>query len=129
MTVKILVRGGTSRTLSGLRDLTAANLYRDLDRFGKRGVEALRAATPVATSETANSWTYTIDISGGAAAIRWENTHMDDRGQTPVVILLEYGHGTGTGGYVQGRPFIDQAIQPIMDEIADDMWKKVTRGR
>jgi len=87
-------------------------------------VTALAAATPVESGETAKAWSYKIVKQGRSHSIEWHNSHVE--GGSPIAILLQYGHGTGTGGYVQGRDFINPAIQPIFDQIAADIWKVVT---
>lgn len=94
-----------------------------LDAGGKKGVDALRAATPSETGESANSWYYTVTANKDGMSLVWRNNHM--AGGVPVVILLQYGHATGTGGYVQGRDFINPAIRPIFQEIEADVKKAV----
>lgn len=95
----------------------------DLDRFGRMGVEALRSATPVDTGETANSWYYEIVRENGKTAIEWHNSHIE--GYCNIAVLLQYGHATQNGGYVVGRDYINPAIQPIFDDIANKAWKEV----
>ena len=95
----------------------------NLDRFGKMGVDALSKATPVESGETARSWGYRITGDTRNPGIEWYNTHVD--GGKVIAILIQYGHGTGTGGYVAGRDYINPAIKPIFDQIALDMWKQV----
>lgn len=97
-----------------------------LNKYGEKGVKALNQATPSQTGRTAASWSYTVEAKGGAYTIAWTNNVM--AGDVPLVILLQYGHGTGTGGYVAGRDFINPAIQPIFDQIATDVWKEVKRA-
>lgn len=97
----------------------------DLDKYGRAGVDALSSATPVDSGLTARSWSYEIKNQNGTATISFYNTNVVDG--VPIAIILQYGHGTGTGGYVQGRDYINPAIQPIFDKIADDAWKEVTR--
>ena len=97
----------------------------DLDKYGRAGVDALSSATPVDSGLTARSWSYEIKNQNGTATISFYNTNIVDG--VPIAIILQYGHGTGTGGYVQGRDYINPAIQPIFDKIADDAWKEVTR--
>lgn len=105
--------------------VTSRDIYRDLDRYGKMGVDALARATPYESGETARSWTYEIVRTRGNVGISWYNTHTNDGAN--IAILLQYGHGTGTGGYVQGENYINPAIRPIFDEIAANVWKKVSR--
>lgn len=102
--------------------MSDGDLFKDLDRFGRMGVDALASATPLDTGETASSWGYKVTNTKSSAGIQWYNTN------DKVAILLQYGHGTGTGGYVQGKDYINPAIQPIFDKIADDVWKKVKNG-
>lgn len=98
----------------------------DLDKYGRAGVEALASATPVASGLTASSWYYEIENKNGSATITFLNRNIQNG--VPIAIILQYGHGTGTGGWVQGRDYINPAIQPIFDKIADDAWKEVTKS-
>lgn len=109
-----------------LSRMSKGDLFSALDQYGQQGVQALSQATPVDTSLTAHSWTFKIVRNRGRYSIEWYNTNTVNG--TPVVILIQYGHGTGTGGYVQGRDFINPAIRPIFDQIANNVWEKVTRG-
>ena len=96
----------------------------NLDQYGKEGVAALMSATPVDTGLTANSWYYEITHANGRATIAFYNSNIQ-RG-IPIAIILQLGHGTGTGGWVEGRDYINPAIQPIFDKIAERAWKEVT---
>ena len=98
----------------------------DLDKYGRAGVEALASATPVASGLTASSWYYVIENKNVSATITFLNRNIQNG--VPIAIILQYGHGTGTGGWVQGRDYINPAIQPIFDKIADDAWKEVTKS-
>jgi hypothetical protein len=95
-----------------------------LDSAGREGVAALAAATPVESGLAENSWDYEVSGGGGVYTITWTNSDVENG--FPVAIMLQYGHGTGTGGYVQGRDYINPAIRPIFDKIANDVWKVVT---
>lgn len=97
----------------------------DLDKYGRAGVAALASATPVDSGLTANSWSYKITNKDGSASITFTNSNIQNG--VPIAIILQYGHGTGTGGWVQGRDYINPAIQPIFDQIANDAWKEVTK--
>ena len=97
----------------------------DLDKFGKEGVAALASATPVDSGETANSWYYEIENRKGSVTISFHNSNV--RNGVPIAVILQYGHGTRNGGWVQGRDYINPAIQPIFDEIANNAWKEVTK--
>ena len=96
-----------------------------LDKYGREGVAALASATPVETGKTANSWYYEIKRQNGSVSIEFKNSNIKDG--VPIAVILQYGHGTGTGGWVQGRDYINPAIQPIFDKIADSAWKEVTK--
>jgi hypothetical protein len=96
-----------------------------LDKYGREGVAALSSATPVDSGETADSWYYEIKCQNGSVAIEFNNSNVNKG--VPIAVILQYGHGTGTGGWVEGRDYINPAIQPIFDEIADNAWKEVTR--
>ena len=96
-----------------------------LDKYGREGVAALSSATPVDSGETASSWYYEVTNENGSAAISFYNSNVNQG--VPIAIILQYGHGTGTGGWVEGRDYINPAIQPIFDEIVDAAWKEVTR--
>ena len=105
----------------------AKNVVRlgDLDKYGRAGVAALASATPIDSGETANSWYYEIVRKAGSVAIEFHNSNIQNG--VPIAIILQYGHGTGTGGWVQGRDYINPAIQPIFDNIANDAWRGVTK--
>ena len=96
-----------------------------LDKYGREGVAALASATPVKTGKTANSWYYEIKRQNGSVSIEFKNSNIKDG--IPIAVILQYGHGTGTGGWVQGRDYINPVIQPIFDKIADSAWKEVTK--
>ena len=95
-----------------------------LSAYGQEGVNALSKATPVDSGETANSWTYEIERDAAMTRLSWVNTHVN--GSVNIAIILQYGHGTGTGGYVQGQDYINPSIKPVFDRIAEAVWKGVT---
>ena len=97
----------------------------DLDKYGRAGVAALASATPIDTGLTASSWYYEIEHSNGSAVISFHNSNIQNG--VPIAIILQYGHGTGTGGWVEGRDYINPAIRPIFDAIANDAWREVTK--
>ena len=97
----------------------------DLDRYGREGVAALASATPVDTGKTAASWYYDIKINKESASITFNNSNIQNG--VPIAIILQYGHGTRNGGWVQGRDYINPAIQPVFDEIVDKAWREVTK--
>lgn len=102
-----------------------ANLDRILNHYGELGVQALSEATPVRTGKTASSWTYKVERDNGGAKIVWSNTNVNN-GEN-IAILLQYGHGTGTGGYVRGIDYINPTMKPIFDKLADDLWTEVAK--
>ena len=97
----------------------------DLDRYGREGVAALASATPIESGKTASSWYYEINRGPDSVTINFNNSNFN--AGVPIAIILQYGHGTGTGGWVQGRDYINPAIQPIFDKIANDAWREVTK--
>lgn len=97
----------------------------DLDKYGREGVAALASATPVDTGRTANSWHYKIEQKQGSVSISFYNTNIQNG--VPIAVILQYGHATRNGGWVQGRDYINPAIHPIFDKIADAAWKEVTK--
>lgn len=120
------VGGSTKRTEDFLNKMIRGDLYSGLEPHAQRGVDALRAATPRESGITAESWSYEIIISGGAVTIWWKNTNLINGFN--VAIGLQYGHGTGTGGYVQGQDYINPALKSIFDEIANAVWKEVQKA-
>ena len=116
---------GSYATDEALRVIETLDYASILDQYGREGIIALANATPVDSGLTAESWEYEISRKIGGYRLSWSNRNIDDNG-TPVVILIEYGHGTGTGGWVEGRDFINPAILPLFDQIANDIWKGVT---
>lgn len=96
-----------------------------LDKYGQEGVAALASATPVDSGVTANSWYYKIENNNGSSKIAFYNSNIQNG--VPIAIILQYGHGTGTGGWVEGRDYINPAIQPIFDKIVNEAWREVTK--
>ena len=119
-------KGDFSRLTKFLERAKESVKLGDLDKYGRAGVEALASATPVDSGLTANSWYYEIENKNGSASITFLNRNIQNG--VPIAIILQYGHGTGTGGWVQGRDYINPAIQPLFDKIADDAWKEVTKS-
>lgn len=118
-------KGDFSRTTRYFEKVKRAARFNFLDKYGEEGVSALSSATPVESGQTAGSWGYEIVRSQGSVSIVYTNSHINQG--VPIAIILQYGHGTGTGGYVQGRDYINPAIQPVFDKIADQAWREVTR--
>ena len=122
--IGVNAKRGSRKTQKFLTGLLNHSLYGDLARYGQMGVDALARATPQDTGLTAGSWDYRIVEENGQIGIVWVN--LNEAGRSNVAIMLQYGHGTGTGGYVQGRDYINPAIQPIFDQIQTDVWRRVT---
>lgn len=123
--IKIRQKGDFSKVTTYLIKAKKGIRLRDLDKYGKQGVAALSSATPVDTGLTASSWYYRIERSGSTISITFLNSNVQNG--VPIAVILQYGHGTGTGGWVQGRDYINPALRPIFDKIADDAWKEVTK--
>ena len=100
------------------------DFFSSLDKYARAGVSALVSATPIDSGKTADSWDYEIHQSRGSVSINFTNSNINDG--VPIAIILQYGHGTRNGGYVQGRDYINPAIRPIFDKIANEVWKEVT---
>lgn len=100
--------------------------FEDLFKFGEAGVRALEMATPIDSGITATSWYYDVTVEDGKIVISFNNSNVSE-GTFPVAIMLQYGHGTKNGGWVEGRDYINPAIQPIFDAIAEHAWEEVTR--
>jgi hypothetical protein len=124
--ITIRHRGSLSKTTRFLERAKHAVRLADLDKYGREGVAALASATPVESGLTASSWNYEVSYSKSGARITFNNTNIQNG--VPIAIILQYGHGTGTGGWVEGRDYINPAIQPIFDRLVDDAWREVTKS-
>lgn len=120
----VTLSGSFAKTESFLRSMAKLNLASVLNKYGQDGVVALSTATPKETGRAATSWGFEVVQTGSSAAIYWTNNDIE--GGFPVAVMIQYGHGTGTGGYVQGRDYINPAIRPIFDKILAEVWKAVT---
>jgi hypothetical protein len=118
-------KGSFKNTEQYLSRLKSKQVFDILSKYGTIGMNALSNATPKDSGETSQSWSYTIVQRPGYYSIRWHNSHVNDG--VPIAIILQYGHGTGTGGYVEGRDYINPAVRPIFEEMANEAWKEVTR--
>lgn len=117
-------KGDFSKLTSFLEKVKQVVNIGDLDKYGREGVAALMSATPIDSGETAESWYYEIINNDGSVTITFNNDNIQNG--VPIAIILQYGHGTRNGGWVEGRDYINPAIQPIFDKIVDDAWKEVT---
>lgn len=124
--IKFKQKGNFSRITSYFERAKEVFKVGELDKYGREGVEALRAATPVDSGKTADSWYYEIENQNGKATISFHNSNVNDN--VSIAVILQYGHGTRNGGWVEGRDYINPALQPVFDKIAADAWKEVTKN-
>jgi hypothetical protein len=122
--IRVEVKGDLRKTKKFLKKLEDNDIRSKLDQWGEMGVNALADATPVDTGLVARSWGYRIVETRKGPTIAWYNTNVEDGAL--VAILIQYGHGTGTGGYVQGRDYINPAMLPVFEKIANDVWRMMT---
>lgn len=124
--IRIQSRGDFHNTERFLAAVSGDKIFNDLARYAKVGLDSLRLATPIETGMSADSWGYEVAMEDGNYSIIWTNSHVVQG--VPVVILLQYGHATGTGGYVAGYDFINPAIRSVFDGIDKAVWKAVMTG-
>ncbi len=124
--IKFRQKGDFSKLTKFLERAKESVHLGDLDKYGREGVAALSSATPVDTGLTANSWHYKIEQRSGSVSIVFYNSNIQNG--VPIAIILQYGHGTRNGGWVQGRDYINPAIQPVFDKITEDAWREVTKA-
>lgn len=123
--ITIRQKGDFSKTTKFLERVREAVNLGLLDKYGREGVNALKSATPVDTGLTASSWYYEIENRNGVARLTFNNSNIQNG--VPIAIILQYGHGTKNGGWVQGRDYINPALKPLFDEITDRAWREVTK--
>lgn len=123
--ITITVKGSFSNTERWLARLRSTQFFAVLNKYGSIGQNALSNATPVETGLAAGSWSYSIKQSGGYYSMRWHNSDVENG--FPVAVMIQYGHGTGTGGYVQGRDYINPAMRPIFDQMVADIVREVSK--
>jgi hypothetical protein len=122
--IRLTSKGNYDNTARWLKRLGSQDTFANLDKYGRDGVRALQKATPVDSGITADSWEYRIIRSKTRPGIEWYNTNVVSGAS--VAIMIQYGHGTGTGGYVQGKDYINPAMRPVFDQIVEAFWKEVT---
>ena len=125
MGIVIKHHGSFKNTESLFQNLSRFEINSVLDKYGKMGVDALSSATPMNSGDTASSWDYTIEKNGAGYTIVWTNNNTNDG--VNIALILQTGHGTGTGGYVRGRDYINPALRPIFDGLANEAWQEVTK--
>lgn len=118
-------KGDFSKTEKYLKRLKQQKILDILDKYGKEGVAALASATPVDTGLTASSWYHKIEVRATYATLLFCNSNIQNG--IPIAIILQYGHGTGTGGWVEGRDYINPALQPIFEQLSQQAWEEVTK--
>ena len=121
--IKVISKGNFKKTEEMLKRSGNWSSKIDLDKYGSKGVAALKEATPKDTGLTANSWSYNITRSKNSVTISFENSNINDG--VPIAIILQYGHGTRNGGWVEGYDYINPAVRPIFEELAKAAWKEV----
>ena len=123
--IRIRHKGNYAKATKYFESMKKAVRPRNLDKYGREGVAALASATPVDSGLTASSWNYEITERNGRVSISFYNTNVQNG--VLIAVILQYGHGTRNGGWVEGRDYINPAIQPIFDKIANDAWREVTK--
>lgn len=126
MGIVIRHKGSFRNTERFFKKLSNLEITQILRKYGDRGVKALASATPIDSGNTAASWSYEIESGRGRHSIIWTNSNINQG--VNIALILQLGHGTGTGGFVQGRDYINPAIQPVFDELADEAWQEVTKA-
>lgn len=118
-------KGNFDNTEKLLKRIKSRDYLKVLDKFGQQGVTALSGATPTRSGKTASSWDYEVLVSGGGVTLQWTNSNINNG--VSIAIILQYGHGTRNGGYVVGRDYINPAMRPLFDKMADEAWKAVIK--
>lgn len=124
ISIQMTQKGDFKKTFKFLKAMKEKAFLKNLDKFGQAGVDALAAATPKRTGLTARSWTYSIEDDGERLTITWNNTNVV-KDYYNVALMIQYGHGTGTGGWVQGIDYINSALKPIFEKMIGDIWEEV----
>ena len=122
--IKFTAKGDFKKTSDFLKAMKERKQYKVLEKYAQKGVDALREATPKRTGLTSESWSYEIKQDSKSFTISWLNTNFHEG--VPIALILQFGHGLKQGGYIKGRDYINPAMQPIFDELADMVWKEVT---
>jgi hypothetical protein len=126
MSITFEASGEFEDTERWLKKMSNSDIFNVLERYGSQGVAALSAATPTRTGATAASWSYEVKKTPGTWSIIWNNSNIVSG--VPIAVIIQVGHGTGTGGYVAGRDYINPALRPIFDQMATEAWNEVNRG-
>lgn len=121
--IQLSSRGNFVKTENRLKRAKGANFRRVLEKYGREGVAALAAATPKDSGETAHCWSFDILITKNSYVINWKNSNIVDG--VPIAIIIQYGHGTRNGGYVEGQDYINPALKPIFERLSNELWREV----
>lgn len=124
--IRLTSKGDFSNTFKFLKKMEKFQVTKILDKYGKMGVNALANATPLDSGKTAESWGYEISVKKEGVTIHWTNTNQNNG--VYIAVILQYGHGTGTGGYVRGVDYINPAIRPVFDKIVEEAWMEVVNS-
>lgn len=124
--IRLTSKGDFINTFRFLKKMDNFQITKILDKYGKMGVNALANATPLDSGKTAESWGYEISVKKEGATIHWTNTNQNNG--VYIAVILQYGHGTGTGGYVRGVDYINPAIRPVFDKIVEEAWMEVVNS-
>lgn len=124
--ISFVQHGDFKKSLTFMTRARSRNVRGILEKYGQRGVEALAIVTPKATGKTAASWSYEIKMDDNGATLCWKNANIVDG--VPIAVILQYGHGTRNGGYVQGTDYINPVMKPLFDEIAAELWREVRKA-
>lgn len=118
-------KGDFSKTRKFLEKAKSVVKRDVLDKYGREGVRLLSSFTPVESSKTAQSWSYVVEYGPAGSRLSFHNSNINQG--VPIAVILQYGHGTGTGGWVEGRDYINPAVQPLFDAMVEELWKEVTK--
>ena len=125
--IKVTTRGSFTRSMVFLQRMRNREQFKVLAKYGSTGVSLLSGATPIESGATSQAWYYEIVDRPGYFAIHWLNSHIEEPGNIPIAAIIQYGHATRNGGYIQGRDYINPVMRPLFDQIVADMWKEVTK--
>lgn len=126
MIIKVTKKGNFNKTRNVIKNIQNKKYLNILDRIGRLGVDALSRATPVDTGKTSDSWGYSIEQRRDSVSVVWTNSNVVN-GWANVAILIQYGHATRNGGYVQGRDYINPAMKPLFDQLAKEAWEAIIK--
>lgn len=124
--IVVKTSGNFNQTEKFLKRMAKGDIFKSLSKYGQRGVSALSNATPRRSGKTAGSWSYEVEMTDSSYTITWSNSNTNKG--VNIAVILQYGHGTRNGGYVKGIDYINPAMRPVFDQIAEEAWREVTRA-